>query len=296
MKRESGQALVLVLLSLAVVLTLVLFILSRSVTDILVSSKNQEAVRAFSAAEAGIEQALVIGTGGANPNFGSNAGYTSTVADFASGSSDYQYPIELSSGDSMTVWFVSHDPATGNTTCADGKCFAGTALNVCFGKPGTGASTATTPAIEVSVFYEATPGTLSTIKIGRAAYDPNVTRVSQNNFTADYGSGCSAIAGGSYAFQQSINFADLGIPGSVYGNPDGLQFARIRMFYNTDQTQTLGVHVVGVNGLTLPSQGQSIISTGTAGQSSRRIDVFQGWPEPPSVFDNAIYSSTGLTK
>ena len=38
---NAGQALVLVLLSLAVVLTLVLFILSRTITDIAVSTSEE---------------------------------------------------------------------------------------------------------------------------------------------------------------------------------------------------------------------------------------------------------------
>ncbi len=45
----------LVLLSMSVVLTLVLFILSRSITDIAVTTSQEEAVRAFSAAEAGVD-------------------------------------------------------------------------------------------------------------------------------------------------------------------------------------------------------------------------------------------------
>lgn len=116
MKRQSGQALVIVLLSLAVVLTIVLFILARSTTDIAVSSKSEEATRAFSAAEAGVENALVIGVGGSNLNLGNNASYTSTVTGFAENSPDFIYPVPMYSGDSMTTWFVSHD-SNGNLAC-----------------------------------------------------------------------------------------------------------------------------------------------------------------------------------
>ena len=59
-KIESGQALLLVLLGMAVVLTIVLSILSRSVTDIAVTSREEEALRAFSAAEAGKIYMVVI--------------------------------------------------------------------------------------------------------------------------------------------------------------------------------------------------------------------------------------------
>ena len=68
-KRQRGQTLLIVLLLLAVVLTIALSIASRSITDINVSIKEEEAARAFSAAEAGIEQALIGGpVSGTLPN------------------------------------------------------------------------------------------------------------------------------------------------------------------------------------------------------------------------------------
>jgi len=297
-KIESGQALVLVLLSLAVVLTLVLFILSRSVTDISVSSKNSEAITAFSAAEAGIEQALVIGTGGSS-TLSNSASFTSSVASFNTvGGSSFNYPIELSSGDSATTWFVAHDASTSAVVCDGARpCFTGNNFKVCWGKPGTASDAVVTPAIEATVFYEATPGDLSTVKIARAAFDPNSGRRSSNSLSAPDAGSCT-IDGQNYAFQKTATFSGLGVPAGSYGVQDGLQFVRFRMIYNTDTTQTLGT-TVSFAGEFLPSQGQKIVSTGSAGGTAganRRIEVFQGWPEVPSVFDTSVFSSTGLTK
>lgn len=288
---ESGQALVLVLLSLAVVLTLVLFILSRSVTDILVSSKTEEAARAFSAAEAGIEQALVIGTGGGG-GVGSSASYKSTVSDYAVGSPDFNYPIEISSGDTMTTWFVSHDSSTGETLCdASHPCFTGTAMTVCWGKETDSSGVDTTPAIEASIFYESSPGVPLSMKIARDTADPNSARLASNSFTQADNLNCT-IADKTYPFQKTITFSDVGIGAGVSGTQGGLRFARIRMLY-TDSTEPVGVRV---SGGTLPSQGQDISSTGYSGDSQRKVNVFQGWPEVPGIFDFSIYSSTGLTK
>lgn len=278
---------VLVLLSLAVVLTIVLFVLARSVTDVAVSSRSQEAVRAFSAAEAGIENALVIGTGtnpGSPVKIG-DASYTSAVAAFAEGSTDFNYPLPMSSGDSMTTWFVSHDPSTGNLECTDGKCFTGSSIKVCWGKGKledyTDANSI--PAIEASIFYKVGSET----RIGRVATDPNSGRTSSNKFISAGTAGCT-IAGVNYAFSQTIDFGTSGLSIPT----DHLQFARVRMFYNTE-TQPLGISVAGG---TLPSQGSDIVSTGTAGQSNRKVEVFQGWPEPPAVFDAAVFGAGGLTK
>lgn len=291
-KRESGQALVLVLLSLSVVLTIVLFVLSRTVTDISISSRQEEAVRAFSAAEAGIEKALVIGMGLGGTFTDSNIGYTTTVSEIAQGARDFQYPLDLSSGDSATFWFVAHD-SSGNVVCdATHTCFSGPSVEICWGKPGTDSTLATTPAIEASIFYTESPGDYTTLKIARGVYDPNPTRASSNGFVSADG----VCAVGDSAFSKTLSFSALGIPAGSYGSANGLQFIKFRLFYNTDQSQpvTLNVNLLG-DGV-LPSQGISISSSGTAGNSNRRLDVFQGWPEPPSIFDYAIYSSSGLTK
>ena len=58
---NQGQALLIVLLTLSVVLTIVLSIVSRSITDISITSLEEDSQRAFNAAEAGVEQALLKG-------------------------------------------------------------------------------------------------------------------------------------------------------------------------------------------------------------------------------------------
>jgi len=231
-KQESGQALVLVLLSLAVVLTLVLFILARSVTDVAVSTSQEDSVRAFSAAEAGIENALVIGKeGSAN---GSN--YTANVSGYSEGSSDFPYPAPLLSGDSATTWFVAHDPTSENIVCDQTHpCFSGSFMKVCWGNVGTYPNPQFIPAIEVSVYYETSPGDASTAQIARAVFDPNSARLSSNSFASPDPGTCQ-IGGTNYEFQKTIQFGSTGlnIPDTSYNFSNGLLFARIRMFYNTD--------------------------------------------------------------
>lgn len=295
MRRESGQALVIVLLSLAVVLTLVLFVLARSTTDIAVSSRSEEATRAFSAAEAGVESSLVIGAGGVG-SF-ENASYKANVTNFAEGQTEFNYPTQLMSGDSMTLWFTGHD-ADGNTVCnaTDKRCFTGSQIKVCWGNAGTDPGSGTTPAIEGNIFYEATPGNRGTVKIARLTADPYGGRNPANNFSSPDGGGCT-IGGVAYSFQKTISFSAFGIPASVYGTANGLQFARFRIFYNSDVAHAIGVTEAGCSDcIAFPSQGLDILSTGTAGESNRSVKVFQSWPEAPSVFDYAIYSGTGLTK
>lgn len=285
MKSSTGQALVLVLLSLAVVLTLVLYILSRSVTDIAVSSRSEEAVRAFSAAEAGVEKALIVGASLPSTEIG-NANYSANISGIGEGTQSFNYPISLFSGDTATLWFADHDD-NGNISCGVGTaCFTGNTVRVCWGKVGTYPDPSKVPAIEISVFYD----TGGAYRIARDAIDPvSASRTPSNSFNPSDGVGTCTIDPVTYQFQKTFDLSSLGVSGQ-------LQFARIRMLYNTDTAHDVGFDVNFPGNSLLTSQGLLISSSGNAGESNRRLEVFQGWPEAPSVFDYAIYSSTGLTK
>ena len=290
----------LVLLSLSVVLTLVLFILSRSITDVAVSSKEEESARAFSAAEAGIERSLVVGSG--NSSDIGDAHYVASVTSFALGGYDVPFPSPLFSGENATVWFVSHD-ANGNLICNSPSfpCFHGDEMKVCCGNMGTGADTQTTPVIELSVYYESPAGSLAGIKIGRAFIDPSPTRRGTNVNILAPDAGTCTIGNQTYQFHTTITFAFLGIPAASYQNANGLQFAKIRMLYNTDKAHVVGSTVNFAGSTTLPSQGQIIDSNGSAGTggtnntSNRRIVVYQGWAEFPFA-SNSMFSPLGITE
>src|SRR5581483_10727096 len=92
---NSGQALLIVLLGMAVVLTITLSILSTSVTDVKITSTEESALRAFSAAEAGVERALITGNSETG-NLG-NSTFDATISSSGS-SSSYAYPQDLSTG------------------------------------------------------------------------------------------------------------------------------------------------------------------------------------------------------
>src|SRR3972149_7035843 len=203
-KRESGQALLLVLLSMAVVLTVVLSILSRSVTDVAVTTREEEALRAFSAAEAGVEQALIIGSDIGTTTIG-DASFSADVSSYAVGQQEFANPISVASGESVLFWFVAHDPNTGDMVCnVSYPCFTGSQIKVCWGNPGTASDQATTPAIEVSTFYEATPGNPTTMRIARDTSDPNAGRRTGNNFATPDAGTCTVV-GEDFQFGKTVN-------------------------------------------------------------------------------------------
>jgi type II secretory pathway pseudopilin PulG len=289
---NSGQALLIVLLSMAVILTIVLSILSRSVTDVAVTSREEEALRAFSAAEAGVERAILIGST-SDLNFGDDASFVATAVNFAVSAKEYIYPDKLFSGESATIWFVDHDEETRELTCDTNKCFTGSGLSVCWAESETPSDQATTPALEISILYVDVPWDYSTVKIARVTADPNVARRVTNNFGDTDGVGCT-LEGQDFEFKKTIDFSASGL-NIPYATPGNLLIAKIRFFYNTDEAQTLGFDVRGTGG-DLPSQGRKIVSTGTAGEANRKIEVLRTFGELPPIFDAAVFSPGGIVK
>ncbi len=294
LQNESGQALLLVLLSMAVVLTVVLSILSRSVLDVAVTTGEEEALRAFSAAEAGIERALIIGSDTGTITIG-DAQFSASVSGFASGSKEFVHPIKIYSGESVVTWFIAHDDNRDFVCSVEKPCFTGDTLKVCWGKEGTGESEAGTPAIEVIIVYAKTPGDYSTVKVARDVYDPNSGRRASNNFAVPDAGGCT-ISGENLAFQKTIDLSGLGIPAASYSIENGLQYVRIKTFYNTSIAHPIGMDANYAGNSVLPSQGLQIESIGSAGDANRKINVFQSYGEPPSIFDSAIFSTGGIVK
>lgn len=280
----SGQALIVILLVLAVAATVVLSLISRTVTDVAITNKEKESSRAFSAAEAGIEEALVGGP--ATTTLPGGETYTVAVGAVGEGATEFVWPQEILAGDTVPLWFVSHS-GDGSLTCADNRCFTGASFKVCWGREGTLSGDSQTPAIEVVVIYKTSAGAYL---VGRVALDPNFTRRSSNKFDAE--SGSCTLAGQAFPFGKTINFADLGIPSSVYDTAGGLQTARIRLLYNTATS-----HPVAFGGTSsFPSQGKRLTSTGTSGEATRKVEVFQGFADLPPVFDFVLFTGGSLTK
>lgn len=273
-KYQKGQAVLVVLLSLSVVLIIVLYIMSRSVTDISLSIKDEDSMRAFSAAEAGIERALVIGSDIGSTTIG-DASFSADVTNFAEGANKMVYPISLKSGGIATFWFSRPNEPV----------FSGNQVKLCWGASGTSAGTSETPAVEITIFYKSS----GKYKVARVALDPNSSRTVTNSFSVANITPCT-IDGEILAFQNTINFASLGINGS-----DVLQYMTVKSLYNTSIAHKIGIDVTSASSL-LPSQGVKVNSDGSFADSNRSIEVYQLYPAVPSVFMNSVFSSSGIVK
>jgi len=289
-KLSSGQAVLIVLLGMAVTLTVVLSIVSRSITDISLSTTDEESARAFSAAEAGIENMILTpGAGTTDPVTIGDSTYVALSTGYGEGSTEFNFSGEkFTSGQSATVWLVSHD-ADNNLTCSGGDCYEGSSIDICWGNDGA-TPDVNAPAIEVTFYYDTTAGwesgNYSNVLVSRSAFDPYFSRATNDNHFTTIGTGGCTIGSTTYPFYS----------GSV-ALPSGggrTLFARIKFLYNDTTAHALGIKNQGTN--TFPSQGRIISSTGTSGSSTRKVEVVDLYKSPLGIFEAGLFSVGDLKK
>lgn len=282
MKKDSGQALLVILLVMAVGLTIGLSIISRSVVDLRISEQEEESARAFSAAEAGIEEALIMNLSAGESHTNSVGGIDFVVTAENEGlSSGFDFGgSQFEEGDVRTVWLVGHDE-NGNPSSSAGS-YNGDSITVCWGSE----DTAEESALEVSLVYSEA----GTFKIARGAYDANFPRTITNNFDrADDTDGGNC---GDFAFGEDISLAD-DFNMLATATPYAL---RLKLLYN-GEPEPLAVSSGG--GGDFPSQGSCYQSTASSGEGdnriTRRVQQCQFHPAPPGILDYVLFSKGDLT-
>lgn len=271
-KRQSGQALVVILLVMAVGLTMGLSVVSRSVADIRISQQEEESARAFSVAETGIEQALIGGDisgdiGGIRYNVASTSQGGDKLFDFGGD--------KIASGKTQTVWLIEHNE---EGELAGESLPPTETITVCWGDD-QGDKT----AVEVSLIYQDATGEYQVV---RGAYDADFTRGNGFDSADDIdGGNC-----GSLAFGETIDLtADFSIPGDAT-----LYALRLKLLYNS-QPEPLAVQTTNTS---LPSQGTCYESTATVTESgvSRKVRQCQFFKNPPAILDYVLFSEGSIVK
>jgi hypothetical protein len=70
----------------------------------------------------------------------------------------------------------------------------------------------------------------------------------------------------------------------------------VKLLYNTTTAHGFGVDVNFAGATLLPSQGDKIVSTGTAGEATRKVEVFRLFSNLPTAFNSVLFISGGITK
>lgn len=267
---QSGQILLIVVLSMVVALSVGLSIASRTISNLNISKQNEESQRAFQAAEAGLERAVrQVYTGGDTANFdGGLANNSNFDVDIQSEPSN---KFQLNGGDiveravGLDVW-MSNYPDYTSPYSGKVKLFWGKTTHDC-GRTGADYP----PALEVLLIY----GDDQNPQLLREVFDP-CARISGTSSTT-VTSGPQDHMGTTY--QYSATF-----PSGASSMNQGLLFKVIPIFNSTQ----MGIE--GLNG-NLPAQGSVITSTGTSGDTVRKIQYFQSYPQIPNeLFPYAIVS------
>ena len=265
--RQSGQALLIVLLVMAVGLTIALSIVSRSVTDIRISQGEEESARAFSAAEAGIEESLRAGSA-ISPDL---EGISIQVTETERGGGDsFVFDSTIDEGDTQTVWLVPHD-SDGNLVLS--PYYTEGTIDVCWQE------TDPETALEAAIFYQDPAGNY---KVARGAYDDQASSRGEG-FDSPDSDQCSILDR-----KKELNLAGFGITPSV----DTLIALRLRPLYNQAE---VGVEGAGGDGGLIPTQEKCFESTATTENGvTRKVRQCQSFPAPPAIFDYVLFSGTDI--
>jgi hypothetical protein len=295
--RSSGQAVLIILLVMAVILTIGLSVVSRSVTDINMSQQSEDSARAFSAAEAGIEQALLLGTSGTVNFQNTSTSVSISTSDVGMSAGGYVYPTQIQVDEITTIWLSNYN----NTSCpGENYCsvVTGSNLRVYWGNSGTASNNSFTPAIETSIYYKDAGDAAMPYKVAKFVLDPHTNRMvpADQGFCVPGGSLCAGVSNfiinGENISTQAFQFAATLDISPYISLPNKFPLlARLRLLYSMDKAHFLGANLP--NG-TFPSQGKDIYALGTSGKSSSKVHAFRPKPAPPAIFDFALYSGTDL--
>lgn len=281
-KLNEGQAVLAILLVMAVFLVVGLSIVSRSVTDIKISQQSQESARALWVAQGGLEQAIKGNRSVGSPQSPQDLGgvkYSVTKSSLTGLGGEFTHPVNLGADEPTIFWLINHDDSTGQISSGG---YTGNSLSFFWGKEGTPDNNAYTPALEATLLYKDQAGAFL---LRRYAYDPNSagTGRSKTNFSAA-SLNCPPFGSGKkFAFCTD----SISLPSSVT-----LYFVRLKLLFNTDTS-----HPVGVKGnADLPQQGNCFEASAVIEESgvTRKLRQCQLWKITPPIFDYVLFSGGNI--
>lgn len=253
---KRGQILLITVMILATVLTVVLSVSFKSVTETQVTKLEEENEKTLAAAEAAIEEVLKTGSAsfgaGGLTDFGSFTGGAEVVS---ATTNSFTTPIIPKDG-SYTFYLSEYNPET--------KTFTGGSLNnedveVCF------QSATTNPAIEITL--------VKTGGIFKYPVDPDKGSAGRMSSTVNPTS--SICAGDS-----SFNYA-FSVPAAQIGASS--RFLVVRVLY-----QATRLHFY--RSTNFPTQGKTVSSSAVSTSGvSKKITLFQTYPQIPSEFFNTTF-------
>jgi len=269
---EKGQILLIVVITMIVALTVGLSIASRTVTELRLSKQNEESQRAFNAAEAGIDR--VLKQGGEitlEEELGNNSTFLVSSAEY-DGSQ-----ILLNNGEDVDQ-DVGADVWLSNYPDFSAQIASGRVIIYWGEEDQTNCTQAAIvrPALQISFLH----GDIVNPQITKYLYDTCGGRTQGTLDGATFGSQTvDGIPG--YTFTNTIN-TPIEITNGI--------IMKVIPLYNSARVAVVAQDLSG-QPIVLPSQGSVVESTGTSGETIRRITYYQSYPQMPiEIFPYNIIS------
>lgn len=258
---QKGQVLLIVVLTIVVALTVGLSLASRTVTNVRNSAEDTNSKKAFSAAEAGIEQSLKSGLEITNQQIDNLTSIKQVTIDTNYGRSMFLVNDgnPLPKNDGTDIWLSTYPDYSDPKLTGSLQVYWGDSSNAC-----------NNAALEVAIIS----GTRTSPKLERYALDPCTTR--GNNFDSPSGSGATLLG---HTFHASVGISVT----------NGL-IARITPYYFGTPIAVVAKDASG-SAILLPSQGRLVTSVGVSQDATRKISYFQGYNELPSELYNGIFQT-----
>lgn len=293
MSKEKGQVIIIVLLVMVVILVVALSAIGRSITEISTATKTEESSRAFSAAEAGIEQTLQLSGGSGSSTVGSLTNDAQAQVSWNANLPQQRMPLEheppIGKDSFAQFWLANPDTLDPSYTQNSFQLYFGKARDY-------SGDLDNKPAVEVHVILRTPSGDYydkryfydSSNASGRATvngfnYVPNCSSsgltLRTNDYTRDSSFYCQVTVPQSGSFNDS--------PG------DRPIMARVRLLYTND-FHPLALKPLGAD--SLPYQATIVRSVGTSGSTQRTVQVFQQKNVMPPFLDFTLFSASTVTK
>lgn len=260
---QRGQILLIVVLITVTALTIGLSVAARSVTNTRTSEDAANSEKAFSAAEAGVEQSLTSNSA-ANGTFNSstNTKYSTTLITVAGTSFPLNNGSPVLVDSPADLWLSSYPINYTNLWNGTFTVYWGKSTDVCTQSQ----TTNTMAALEIIVLS----GTnASNVQSHTYDVDPCNARATGNGFQGAAGGG--TVSGTPYNFGFTVPTAIA----------NGL-LVRIIPLYASTGIAVTGCNAAGANCTSLPVQGTVIQSTGTSENTERQVVTYRYNPVLPS--------------
>lgn len=254
-----GQVLLIIVLLVTVVITVGLSLAAREIVNIRLSSEEDHAKQAFTAAEAGLEQSLLSNVAIQNGSLSTSATFNTSITSVRSQDFLLNNGRLVLKDEGVDIWLsqYSSDPSQNYQNPWNGTMtiYWGAQSDTCSSSENIN----TMAALEIVVLTGSRNNPVAT----RSVYDPCGARRANNRFSVPQ----SGATINGVTFANSVQ---------VTVNSGGLLSRIIPLYANT----TMAVRSNPV----LPEQGTVIESTGAVGDVQRKISVFRENPRLPMEF------------